>query len=236
MAAVFALVISGAGVAVAVWAVFHARHAASAARDSAQQARNANANTLGPTLQLQVSRAQPERFRVTTEADVPHPDGLALPYKDNFRANPVEPGLELVMPRDGAFALSTQVALVVVNEGPRTATLRVGGALTGHLDPYGVTLPLRDGALGLAPGGRATLVLFPTLTLEEWTELGRPSEPVVREIAAESWVEPDGSRQHWRLDVTATYFDPLHGNDSGARVVPSSPPEACLQVLSRTYP
>lgn len=221
---------------IAVAAALFAGMSAVAAFRSERHAQAANADGLGPSVIAREVTSQSERFFVAEGGEGTEFSGLIIGRDPHLMATAIPVGQVWSMPRDAERRVHLRVAVRLANEGRRTAFLRVEGCRYSQLDGAGYLRLTPDEGIGLAPGATMTLVLFPGVSLGEWDQRGREHEPIETEATITAWVEPSGSTQRWSLSTSALYFDPEHGNDSSARIVPSTPPVTKLTPLSRVYP
>ncbi|HZT66508.1 MAG TPA: hypothetical protein VFA11_12030 [Acidimicrobiales bacterium] len=228
--AVVALVVSVGALAVAI-------HSAVSSRRSADSAHRAQADALGPSVTVLEPKPLRERWNYSPQglpdSHLGYPPGEALVDKRFTR--PMHNDVRILL---GAHTL-------FVNEGSGTATILIQAFRVDRCDNIedasAVLLPraelpsprIADGQLVLAPGERAGVVVRQGPTLAEWLQQGGDVPYVVGISAVAS---PDGSSQHWRLDLVAETLGAVYGNDAEFRVLAHVLPEVRLTPLPRTYP
>lgn len=225
-----ALIVAIVAALLAAWSAWSAHRSAVSASASVDEARRARLDHLGPSVSIVGAIGRHERW---VEQPSPGRTPAVTP-----------PGVEYVLPRQDDELLLIGAEVLIVNDGPTSATVHIVGraefeeAVGGfgsHFDPgQNAPLPqdLGGGRYVLRAGAKALLLIRDGKRVRSWTD---SSEDVVR-------VQLTASTQHsdvedeWSIELQGPVLEPVHGDASRWRIAAHTPVRASVVPLGRRYP
>lgn len=230
LVALTALVVSIAGIVIALGSAWSARR-------SAVSAERMRLDKLGPALVVRDWQPLPERWE-----SAPHLSGSS-----DYAPGVARPGRVYCVPRDGDVRLLLGGWLQVANQGPTTVTVHIPADRLDRCDSLAdaaeVLAPPSDeppprivGPFQLDAGQEAGVIVRMGSTVGELVPAPGANAVIHRACTLTAATSEHGARQQWKLELTAMVLTGMHDADSQYRVTPHTPPEEHKTELPREYP